>query len=87
MPKSKSKPELWSALKREHHLPLLAGNDQLSETEVQPTVGAQPFKPLFLVGSFVLPREPQSLKGQTQYRMPMQVERTLGCYSYILSDG
>ncbi len=59
-----------SALNHEQYLPLLAGNDQLNETKVQPTNGVQPLKPFYPIGSLITPRKPQILKGQSCYREP-----------------
>ncbi len=55
--------------------------------DLRPTVEVQPFTPLFPVRSYVLARRPYTPKGQSPFRNPMKVEKALGRYTYILSDG
>ncbi len=55
--------------------------------DLRPMVEVQPFMPLFPTRSYVLARKPHTPKGQSPYRNPMKVERVLGRYTYILSDG
>ncbi len=53
----------------------------------QPNSQASPFRPLFRVGSFVLARRPRGQRGRLKDQRRMRVERALGRYQFILSDG
>ncbi len=60
------------------------GAEKTGPVDLRPTENTQPFKPLFLVGSFVLARKPHCYKGQTPYRNPLRVEKALGIFIHPL---
>ncbi len=67
-----------SALNHKQNLPLLAGNNQLSETKIRPIKEVQLLKPIYPIGALITPCKPLILKGQSRYRESLRVERMLG---------
>ncbi len=64
-----------------------ASNHKNASCKCQKNPHASSFKPLFSVGSYVLARMPRNQQGQLPNQNRMRVERALGRYEFILSDG